>query len=37
MPRIHLGVYLMSGTEAANATKWALEVSLGDTYADDAS
>lgn len=26
MPRIHLGVYLTSGKETANAVKWALEV-----------
>ena len=25
-PKIHLGVYLMSGKEAYNATRWALEV-----------
>ncbi len=26
MPNIHLGVYLTSGSETANAVKWALEV-----------
>lgn len=28
MPQIHLGVYLTSGNETANAVKWALEVRL---------
>lgn len=27
MPQIQLGVYLMNGNEAAQAVKWALEVS----------